>query len=106
MTTVIGLRRVKQYKKLLKFIAVHMFLVCVRLVTPLSLAKMLHFHNLKHFILLLISSLPRYIVKSSDDRSDFFPLVINTWAGNHEVATDKGDEATAKLFSKMVILEN
>lgn len=69
------------------------FIVYVRLSS--SLAKMLfYFQNLKHFILFLISSLPRYI-KSSDNYSDLFPLVVNTWAGNHEVATDKGNKTTA-----------
>lgn len=53
-----------------------------------------YFQNLKHFILFLISSLPRYI-KSSDNYSDLFPLVVNTWAGNHEVATDKANKTTA-----------
>lgn len=84
----------KQYKTVIEIYgSSHLFLVYVRLSS--SLVKMLfYFQNLKHFILLLISSLPRYI-KTSGSYSDFFPLVVNTWAGNHEVATDKGNKATA-----------
>ena len=87
-------RRMKQYKTVIEIHGnSHLFLVYVRLSS--SLAKMLfYFQNWKHFILLLISSLPRYI-KSSGSYSDVFPLVVNTWAGNHEVATDKGNKAAA-----------
>ena len=113
MTTVVALRRVKTMQNVIEIHgSSHPFKVYDRL-SRLSLAKMFHFHNLKHFILLLISSFPLY-TKSSGNYSDFFPGVINTWAGNHEVATDKGDEATAvystrlgaKLFMKLVMLEN
>lgn len=73
-------------------VSTHLLIVFVEL-SRLSLA-MFHGHNLKLFILLLISPLPRHI-KGSGNYSEFVPLVINTWAGNHEVATDKGDETTA-----------
>jgi len=93
-------RKMKQYKTVIEIYgSSHLFLV--RLSS--SLAKMLfYFQNLKHFILLLISSLPRYI-KSSGSYSDFFPLVVNTWAGNHEVATDKGNKATAVRHDRFAV---
>ena len=97
MTTVIALRRVKQYKTLLKFMAVHtcLWFMLGLAIVGYALAKMFHFHNqLKYFIYLLISSLPLYTERTGN-YLDFFPVVINTWAGNYEVATDKGNETTS-----------
>ena len=34
--------------------------------------------------------LPLLCARGSVNDSHFVPLVINTWAGNYEVATDKG----------------
>ncbi|KAJ7352858.1 hypothetical protein OS493_033400 [Desmophyllum pertusum] len=50
-----------------------------------------HFHNLKLFILVFggsfLLSVPCAQNSANDSKS--FPLVINTWAGNYQVATDK-----------------
>lgn len=58
--------------------------------------KMLHFFNVNLFILLLAGIiLPPTCAGSfanDSDSSHRIPLVINTWAGNYEVATNKGDK--------------